>query len=84
MPSYSAHEAETQFSRLLDSVLQGERVLITKNGVAIAEPVPAQRRSFPLGAGRGDAAINAAALASDEWWRPMTDAEYEDFLEGRF
>jgi prevent-host-death family protein len=84
MPAFNVHEAKTHFSKLLDQVLEGEEVLITRNGVPVAELVPARHRPFPLGAGRNDPAINQGALASDEWWRPMTDEEYEDFLEGRY
>lgn len=84
MPSYNVHEAKTQFSKLLDDVLEGEQVLITRNGVPVAELVPARKRPFPLGAGRQDPRINPAALDNDEWWRPMTEEEYEDFLQGRY
>lgn len=83
MPSYNVHDAKTQFSRLLDSVLEGEEVLITRNGVPVAELVPARKRPFPLGAGRNDPHINPEALRNDDWWRPMTDEEVEAFLEGR-
>jgi prevent-host-death family protein len=84
VPSYNVHDAKTQFSRLLDSVLEGEKVLITRNGVPVAELVPARQRPFPLGAGRNDPHINPEALRKDEWWRPMTDEEVEAFLEGRY
>jgi prevent-host-death family protein len=84
VPSYNVHDAKTQFSRLLDSVLEGEQVLITRNGVPVAELVPARKRPFPLGAGRHDPLINAEALRNDDWWRPMTDTEVEAFLEGRY
>ncbi|MFN7924088.1 MAG: type II toxin-antitoxin system prevent-host-death family antitoxin [Bryobacteraceae bacterium] len=83
MASFNVHQAKTQFSRLLDTVMQGESVLITRNGVPVAELIPARRRPFPLGAGRNDPAINQAALDGDEWWRPMTDEEYEAFLGSR-
>jgi prevent-host-death family protein len=81
--SYNVHDAKTQFSRLLDSVLEGEDVLITRNGVPVAQLVPARKRPFPLGAGRQDPHINLEALHNDDWWRPMTDEEAEAFLEGR-
>jgi prevent-host-death family protein len=84
VPSYNVHDAKTQFSKLLDRVLEGEEVLITRNGVPVAELVPARKRPFPLGAGRDDPAINQEALASNEWWRPMTDEEVEAFLDGRY
>jgi prevent-host-death family protein len=84
VPSYNVHDAKTQFSKLLDRVLEGETVLITRNGVPVAELVPARKRPFPLGSGRDDPNLNRAALASDEWWRPMTDKEVEAFLDGSY
>ena len=67
MASYNVHHAKTQLSRLLDCVLQGEQVLITRNGVPVAELVPARKRPFPLGAGRNDPQINHEALRKDDW-----------------
>ena len=84
MPAFNVHEAKTNFSKLLDRVLEGEAVLITRNGVPVAELVPARRRAFPLGAGRNDPNVNREALASDEWWQPMSDEEAEAFLDGRY
>jgi prevent-host-death family protein len=82
--AFNVHEAKTQFSKLLDRVLEGETVLITRNGVPIAELVPARRRPFPLGSGHHDPDINRTAINSDDWWRPMTDEEVEAFLDGRY
>ena len=82
MAVFNVHEAKTQFSKLLDQVLEGEPVLITRNGMPVAELVPARKRSFPLGAGRSDSTVNAEALSQDDWWRPLTDDEYEQFLTG--
>jgi prevent-host-death family protein len=82
--SYNVHEAKTQFSKLLNQVLEGEKVLITRNGVPVAELAPARKRPFPLGAGRNDPHINAEALRKDDWWRPMTDEEVEAFFTGRY
>jgi prevent-host-death family protein len=82
--AFNVHEAKTQFSKLLDRVLQGETVLITRNGIPVAELVPARRRPFPLGAGRHDPDVNRAALNTDDWWQPMTDEEVETFLDGRY
>jgi prevent-host-death family protein len=82
VPTYNVHEAKTQFSRLLDSVLEGEEVVITRNGVPVAEIVPARKRGLVLGSGRNDPDYNPNA--GDDWWRPMTDEEVEDFLEGRY
>ena len=75
----SLHAAETHFSRLLDLVLQGEAIVITRNGAPVAELVPARRRTFPLGAACDDLHINRAALDRDDWWQPMTDEEADTF-----
>ena len=84
MASYNVHDAKTQFSKLLDQILDGECVIITRNGVPVAELVPARKRPFPLGAGRHDPNIKPENLHRDDWWRPMTDEEFEAFLEGRY
>ena len=84
MASFNVHDAKSNFSRLLDRVLEGEEVLITRNGLPVAELVPARKRRFPSGVGRHDPAINREALSTDEWWRPMTDDEVDAFLEGRY
>ena len=83
MPSYNVHDAKTHFSKLLDDVLQGQEVLITRNGLPVAELVPARKRAFPLGLGRNDSLINREFLLADEWWRPMSEEELAAFLEGR-
>lgn len=82
MPSYNVHEAKTHFSKLLDRVLEGEQIIITRNGVPVAELVPARKRGLVLGSGVGDPNYNADA--PDDWWRPMTDEEVEAFLDGRY
>ena len=40
MAVFNVHEAKTQFSRLLERVLHGEEVLITRNGVPVASWCP--------------------------------------------
>jgi prevent-host-death family protein len=79
--SFNVHDAKTHFSRLLDRVLEGEEVVITRNGVPVAELVPARRKGLTLGAGCHDPNVNPAA--DDEWWKAMTDEESDAFLDGR-
>jgi prevent-host-death family protein len=75
---FNVHEAKTQFSKLLDLALQGEEVIIMRNGVPVAEVVPARKHAIPLGAGRHD--TNAS---SHDWWKALTDEEAEAFYEGK-
>ena len=76
----NVHQAKSQLSRLLQLVEEGETVVIDRDGEPVAELVPArQKAGFPFGIAR-DAPLVAAG---DDWWRPMSDAEAEDWMEGR-
>ena len=44
MQNVSAYEAKTHLSRLLDQVARGERIMITRHGVPVAELIPAPGR----------------------------------------
>jgi len=83
MAQFNVHEAKTHFSRLLDLVIEGEEILITRNGIPVAELVPARQQGLVLGAGQDDANINSDLVARNDWWRPMSDREVEPFLDGR-
>ena len=76
----NVHQAKSQLSRLLQLVEEGETVVIARDGEPVAELVPArQKAGFPFGIAR-DAPLVAAG---DDWWRPMSDAEAEEWMEGR-
>ena len=76
----NVHQAKSQLSRLLQLVEEGETVVIARDGEPVAELVPArQKAGFPFGIAR-DAPLVAAG---DDWWRPMSDAEAEDWMEDR-
>ena len=46
----------------------------------MAELVPARRQTgFPFGIARAEPLV----AAGDEWWQPLSDAEAEDWVEGR-
>jgi prevent-host-death family protein len=44
MTTVGSYEAKTHLSQLLDRVAKGERILITKHGVPVAELVPPDPR----------------------------------------
>jgi prevent-host-death family protein len=76
----NVHEAKSQLSRLLELVEEGETVVIARHGEPVAELVPARRKSgFPFGIARAEPLV----AAGDEWWQPMSNAEAEDWIEGR-
>ena len=74
------HEAKSQLSRLLELVEEGETVVIARHGKPVAELVPARPKTgFPFGIARAEPLVEAG----DDWWRPLSDAEAEDWVEGR-
>ncbi len=76
----NVHEAKSQLSRLLELVEEGETVIIARHGEPVAELVPARRKAgFPFGIAREEPLV----AAGDEWWQPMSDAEAEEWIEGR-
>jgi len=76
----NVHQAKSQLSRLLELVEEGETVVIARHGKPVAELVPARRNAgFPFGIAREEPLVPAG----DDWWRPMSDAEVEDWIEGR-
>jgi prevent-host-death family protein len=76
----NVHEAKTRLSQLLELVEEGETVVIARHGQPVAELVPArQKTGFPFGIARQAPLVPEG----DDWWRPMTDAEAEDWIAGR-
>ena len=76
----NVHEAKSQLSRLLELVEEGETVVIARHGKPVAELVPARRKAgFPFGIAREEPLV----AAGDDWWQPMSDAQAEDWIEGR-
>lgn len=76
----NVHEAKSQLSRLLELVEEGETVVIARHGEPVAELVPTRRKAgFPFGIAHNDPLVTAG----DEWWRPMSDAEAEEWIDGR-
>lgn len=76
----NVHEAKTRLSQLLEMVQEGETVIIARHGQPVAEIVPVRRQGgFPFGIARAEPITGTG----DEWWQPMSDAEAEDWMEGR-
>lgn len=73
-------EAKTGLSRLLALVEQGETVVIARHGKPVAELIPARKKEgLPIGIARED----PLAPRGDEWWRPMSDREIDDWLRDK-
>ena len=76
----NVHDAKTRLSQLLNLVKSGETVVIACHGVPVAELVRATRPGgFPFGVAEREPLVGR----DDDWWKPMTDAEAEDWSEGK-
>ena len=74
----NVHEAKTQLSRLLALVESGETVVIARQGLSVAELIPARKRLvLPLGIARN----SPLAPRGDEWWGPLSDEEVATWIE---
>jgi antitoxin (DNA-binding transcriptional repressor) of toxin-antitoxin stability system len=63
-------------------VEDGESVTICRRGVPVADLVrttKSSRKKPKLGTLRGKIVIH-----DPDWWKPMTDEEVDDFIEGRY
>ena len=73
------HEAKTQLSRLLELVEEGETITIARHGKPVADLVRTRRIGLPIGIAADDPLVPPG----DDWWKPMSDEEAEEWLEGR-
>ena len=75
-------EAKNKLPELIRAVEDGQPVTICRRGVPVADLVRTKkpvRRKRRLGTLHGKIQI-----LDPEWWKPMTEEEYEAFLEGRY
>jgi prevent-host-death family protein len=70
----SVHAAKTHLSKLLEAVERGERVVIARHGVPVAELTPARRARVRLGSLAG-----VVAPPPDEAFAPMGEDELRDW-----
>lgn len=71
--SVGVHEAKTQLSRLLELVLSGEEVAITRRGEEVARLVPSRATERHFGTDRGRWSV------PDDFDAPLPDAVIEEF-----
>jgi prevent-host-death family protein len=78
----SVAEAKNKLPELIKAVEQGEQVTIARRGVPVVDLVPtkaAENVKPKFGTGRGKIKV-----IDPDWWKPMSDAEVEAFVEGRY
>jgi prevent-host-death family protein len=74
--------AKNKLPELIKAVENGEPVTICRRGVPVVDIVRTKkpvRRKRVFGALRGQIKI-----IDPNWWKPMTDEEVDDFVEGRY
>jgi prevent-host-death family protein len=82
MATVTAFQAKTRFGELLDRVVRGEEIVITRHEKAVARLIPEggsnlrhiQAAVAALRAGR-------SSMAKRRGFRPLTDAEIKDAVE---
>lgn len=72
MTSVSVHEAKTHLSRLIEKVLRGEEVVITRNREPVARLGPVQAK-----AGRRFGRLKGLVDLDDGFFDPLPDDELQ-------
>lgn len=77
MVKVNVHEAKTHLSRILDQACSGEKVIICRNNVPIAElkplPTETEKKIRRIGLGAGTAVIH------DSFFEPLPDDILDSF-----
>jgi antitoxin (DNA-binding transcriptional repressor) of toxin-antitoxin stability system len=77
----SVADAKNKLPELIKAVEDGEPVTICRRGVPVVDIV---RTNKPSRKGRTLGTLKGKIQILDrDWWKPMTDKEAEDFLDGR-
>lgn len=77
----SVAEAKNNLPKLIKAVEDGESVTIYRHGTPVVDIVRTTTAS-PEGPKLGTLKDKVTATDPD-WWRPMTDADVDAFLDGR-
>ena len=78
----SVADAKNKLPELIRVVENGERVTICRRGRPVADLVrtkAASGKKPKFGALKGQ-----VIEVEPDWWKPMSDREAEDFIEGRY
>jgi prevent-host-death family protein len=78
----SVADAKNRLPELIKAVEDGESVTICRRGVPVVDIVPTKvptRKKRKLGTMKGKIRI-----IDQGWWKPMSNEEVDDFIEGRY
>jgi len=78
----SVADAKNKLPELIKAVEAGEQVTICRRGVPVVDLVRTQTgvREKPKFGTMKDRIV----IRDPDWWKPMTDAEADAFLDGRY
>lgn len=78
----SVAEAKNRLPELIRAVEEGEKVTICRRGKPVVDVV---RTGMKDTGKREFGFLEGKVVEIDpDWWKPMTEEEFEDFLEGRY
>jgi prevent-host-death family protein len=78
----SVADAKNKLPKLIKAAEKGERVTICRRGKPVADLVrtaSSSRKKPKFGTLKGKVIIH-----DPDWWKPMTEKEVDDLLEGRY
>ena len=78
----SVADAKNRLPELIKAVEDGEPVTICRRGKPVVDLV----RTKEPGQGKREFGMYKGQIieVDPDWWKPMTDEEVDDFLEGRY
>ncbi|MBV9073059.1 MAG: type II toxin-antitoxin system prevent-host-death family antitoxin [Acidobacteria bacterium] len=78
----SVAEARNRLTELIKAVEEGRAVTICRRGKPVVDLVRTSHR----GSGKREFGFLRGKVVEvdPDWWKPMTDEEFEDFLAGRY
>ncbi|HOX04669.1 MAG TPA: type II toxin-antitoxin system prevent-host-death family antitoxin [Candidatus Paceibacterota bacterium] len=82
MASVTAFQAKTRFGELLDRVVRGEEIVITRHDKAVARIIPEGGANLQhVQAAVADLRAVRSLMARRRGFKPLTDAEIKDSIE---
>ena len=80
--NFSVADAKNKLPEIIKAVEDGEDVTICRRGIPVVDIV---RTKKPSGKPRLFGTLKGKIEIIDPaWWKPMTDREAEDFIEGKY
>jgi prevent-host-death family protein len=78
----SVADAKNKLPELIKAAEKGERITICRRGKPVADLVrtTSSSRKKP----KFDTLKGKVIILDPDWWKPMTDQEVDDLLEGRY